>query len=230
MNSVGTCKTIDDIAMALLSSGHAINATLHTSVSLGEPYYVRVTWPNNQFTLTDYVAASYDEYLALLRERQFSVILNDGAILQISYDFRRDTVEAHRLAFIPCPIEFTQDELDDLTIEDFLAVLGEEEIQSRLRSRPYLRFDYNRRAPETEPFSHLQTCYSESRIPVCGPLLVQQFTGFIFKNFYPGIARDLPLLTALTEEPLAHNIRDEQRSELHFHFHRVVRSLQGQAI
>ena len=46
---------------------------------------------------------SVAHYLAILREQQFSAVLIDGSILQISYDFIRENLEARRACICPLP-------------------------------------------------------------------------------------------------------------------------------
>lgn len=41
----------------------------------------------------------------------YSVMLGDGSLLQISYVFRRNELESHRLAYLPCPLQFAPGDL-----------------------------------------------------------------------------------------------------------------------
>lgn len=49
--------------------------------------------------------AKVDEYIAFIKSRNYSVLIFDGSLLQISYVLRKNEIIKHRLAYYPCPID-----------------------------------------------------------------------------------------------------------------------------
>jgi hypothetical protein len=223
MNAAATRSKLTDIVLGLQQVDLAIAGNVHKIVPLGNSA-LRVIWATDASNsgLYDVPDGSFAQYLRALRERQFSAVLNDGSLIQMSYDFRRDDLVCHRLAFLPSPIVFSVEELDELAIDDFIELCSREDLYERTRTRPYLRFDFNADCPEQEPYSHVHTCFPESRLPVCGPISVTQFIEFIFGTFYPEIWKKEHWLSSAVTECLPHQIRDEHRRRLHLSATQVV--------
>ena len=216
-------KEVTAVALLLQESDLAISSSIHKIVSLGRNES-RVTWSSHGDGLSfyDFTEGGFEQYRHALRNQQFSVVLNDGSLLQISYDFRRNELVRHRLAFLPSPINILRQDIEDTTIDDFLELCSFQEIYDRVRTRPYLRFDFDAEGPESEPFCHAHTCFPGSRIPVCGPISVSQFIGFIFENFYAAIYASTDWLRGAQIEMLPHQMRDEHRGRLHFNVQRAA--------
>jgi len=66
----------------------------------------RVTWATaNTSSVTPLgYEGTIGEYCRLLGHRQFSALLLDGALLQLSQSFERDDLVQHRYVYIPCPV------------------------------------------------------------------------------------------------------------------------------
>lgn len=215
-------RQVTDLCTKLTALGYAQTFTHHILELLPDNLR-RVTWAASDASWrpSKFSESGYKEYLEMLRARQFSLLLNDGAMLQISYTFRRNQICRHRLCYFPCPIDFDVSDLQDeigqpVGIEDFLASLSLAELCSRLRVRPSFRFEYDpERADDEHPISHLHMGRSESRIPVCSPLTLPQFTRFIFKNFYPDIFQQAELWDEAPPAPLPREIWAIHLAELH---------------
>ena len=133
------------------------------------------------FNESDY--SSLDEYLMFLRDRSFFVVFKDGALLQISYKFRRSVLIGHRLCFYPCPVEFDFEDLEEYALEEIVELSAS---PYTLRLVSPIRFDFD---PEQErddhPSSHLHLSCRSCRIPVQIPLSIGHFLNFVLINFYP---------------------------------------------
>ena len=73
----------------------------------------RITWPSRSQNWRlgfGKPFGSIDEYVAWLESGEYSAILFDGSMLQISFEFQSKDLIAHRLAYYPCPIELTDEE------------------------------------------------------------------------------------------------------------------------
>lgn len=146
-----------------------------------------VSWSNNvDLSVLFDKTSTLEEYLITLRNRWYTAILFDGAMLQISYTFVGNTLKKHRLSFYPCPIQFTARELEEFTIEQLIGVLDGSEFKNRIRLEGPLRFDFDSDAhTKTHPASHLTISRTSCRIPVSAPLSLGHFVKFLFCHFYP---------------------------------------------
>src|SRR5579863_5171103 len=119
------------VATTLVETGMAIDLNLPVLQQAGQE--VLVTWPkvgDSQTTLTDNMFATIQEYRHLILNRQYTCVLVDGALLQMSFAFRNTRIARSRLAYYPCPVAFESqtwdpaevpllDFLDDLLIGEF---------------------------------------------------------------------------------------------------------------
>jgi hypothetical protein len=129
--------------------------------------------------------ATIYEYRSHVRNANYNVMLNDGALLQLSYSFERGNLVAHRLCFFPCPITFDPEEAVEYSLEELLDGISLE-WQDRVRLRTPVRFDF---APDDatpdHPESHLTMCEEHCRISVHAPVSLGHFVRFVFRHFYP---------------------------------------------
>lgn len=162
---------------------------------------VLVTWPSeSSAALSDHVFGSLQEYRHFLRNREYTALLSDGALLQVSYSFDHDDIVAHRLCYYPCPLVLTSEGANANLIEDFDDQLaGELEAQYAvlcasskidpvfaLRLRGPLRFDFDaRNSGPDHSASHLHLLQDDSRLPIYGPVSIGHFARFVFRHFYP---------------------------------------------
>jgi hypothetical protein len=213
---------VSRLNVTLLESNVAIN--VNGSVLKRNGSNVLVTWPNASLSaLSDHVFGSLQEYRHFLRHREYTALLTDGALLQLSYSFDHDDVVGHRLCYYPCPLVLKSGGTSASFIDDFDDQLaGELEAQhavlyasSRvdpifgLRLRGPLRFDFDARnySPHHSA-SHLHLLQDDSRWPIYGPVSIGHFVRFVFRHFYPYLE-----VAALREWPLRHGGRTVTASE-----------------
>ena len=79
-----------------------LDQNLTEEIPMGENL-TRLTWPNRT-RLSDMELGTVDGYLECLSRREYNLLLFDAAIVQISYDFLRNSVIGHRLVYFPCPV------------------------------------------------------------------------------------------------------------------------------
>jgi hypothetical protein len=178
----------------------------------------RVSWVNADVgsAIKYYDFATVDEYLFWLDSNNYSVVLNDGAVLQLSYEFSgaRSDLVAHRLAYFPCPVDITLPDPDDIPPADLVRLsLGK---ASSVAMRTPIRFDFDVRAQQVDhPASHVTLNYSHCRCPVVGPLSPGHFVKFIFRQFYPTIWEDYSFLRSWRQSILSRTITRDEELALH---------------
>jgi hypothetical protein len=159
----------------------------NTTVSLSYHGGTIISWSNEVSLSTLFGKTSnFDIYSETLKNRWYSVILFDGALLQFSYTFAGNSLKKHRLSFQPCPILFKPSELGYFTIDELLDIVDGQELRDRIRLEGPLRFDYDLDSGSIDhPASHLTISRTSCRVPVSAPLSVGHFVKFLFSNFYP---------------------------------------------
>jgi hypothetical protein len=135
------------------------------------------------------------EYRAVLRDGEYTCVLRDGAVLQITYVLSGNQLLKHRLCWIPAPIAIDRDdvietdlaELVDQGLEEAgLRVLDDDAAGEDLLLVAPVRFDYDLDAhAEDHAACHLTFNRSSCRVPVFGPLSLGHFVRFVFRHFYP---------------------------------------------
>ena len=217
------CETLLEHNLALGSQSHLIRR-LHDGV-------MRVTWAPNMPPMTEDGEDGYlrtpdlelSEYLRCLRAGDYSVLLNDGALIQVSIDFRGDEVIASRFCYIPCAIRFNLDEirLDDeiYPLEDFILELPQSELIARLCLRPPFRFENDpHNVSEDHALHHVHFGKSASRIPISSAMCWDHFARFVFINFYP---EEFSVVSGLLKFPVSYRPRSitvPHAMELHLSF------------
>ena len=164
----------------------------------------------------------YSTYYSMLENRDYSILLNDGGIIQVSFDYSGSDLVGHRYAYVPCPIYFDETDLglvdEEIPFMELIDELQHRELVSRFRIRPSFRFEYDPNSTQDDhPFSHVHLGKSSSRIPVSRPIRVEQFFRFVFKNFYPSEFTRYSKLNELSSQVLPETITEEEKSELHMH-------------
>lgn len=146
----------------------------------------RVAWANAGASAALYEAPTIGEYVRLLRERQFTALLSDYAILQLSFEFDGGRLIKARQCFYPCPVIVDPADLEELGIADFIELLAPTELLDRIRLEAPVRFDFDQvAARQSHSASHLTLSRDCCRIPAFGPLSLGHFIRFVFQNFYP---------------------------------------------
>lgn len=127
---------------------------------------------------------SLENYILSVRSGDYAVILRDGALLQIRFDFQGNDLVGHRLCYFPMPCFIDEDFLDQDGPAEVLELVMEQE-PSRIRLRTPLRFDYNSFNSVSDPEVHLHLVKDDGRLPVFGPLSLRHFVSLVFGTFYP---------------------------------------------
>ena len=219
----------------LLQSGLAIATYPVIPTRMGDR--VRLSWPesrNRHGVFAEQQFASLSEYRTFVIGSHYTSLLNEGSLLQISFDFKRDEMVAHRFCFYPCPLEFPENgypndfeawsDLLETELRRQIDALASEPTgpegsdplgaEGLLRLRSPLRFDFeseNRVA--AEPSSHVHINAAGARIPVHAALSINQFISFIIKNYYPSYA---DVLREFAPDFCGRSILPEHETELHF--------------
>lgn len=147
----------------------------------------RVTWaaPPRRSPLVDFgrrtTIAHYEEWAV---SGDFTAMMFDGALIQMSYTFQRNKLVKHRLLYLPCPYAFSEEDLQNYPVEMLLEDAYKTP-HAALGMQSPVRFDY---APSDSgtyhPSSHLTLNVSCCRIPISKPLAPMEFIGFVFQHFY----------------------------------------------
>lgn len=185
MNPSEARSDIDLAARHLIDADIAL-MTNHTIIQRDGPDQL-VTWavaPGSGPAF--FQEPSLDEYVRLVGGGQFTAILKDGALLQMSMRFDRDGLVSHRYLYFPCPISISPEDVSEYGVTGYLELLTDREKMERLRLWGPLRFDYDRRASQANhPASHLTVGGHDCRVPVCSPLCVRDAVHFLLNHFYP---------------------------------------------
>lgn len=159
----------------------------------------QVTWgssrPPGKLT-TGTRAVTSLEYRNWLDSGAYSVLLFDGALLQLSYHFDGRQLTAHRLAYVPPPFEFDRDLLLREEPVDLFDVYADGP-STDVVLRTVVRFDFDRFAAEPgHPASHLTINSADCRIACASPMGAGRFFDFVFRHFYPHLYDAHPYLHA----------------------------------
>lgn len=157
-----------------------------------------------------------EDYRALLERNEYSYLMSDGGIIQISYMFAGDDIEGHRLNFHPCPYVFDLREFAsyDAGLLEYMDFVLAEYPEKSLVFRTPIRFDYDPAAAEEyHPASHLTLNASSCRIPVRAPVSFDTFMKFILENFYPSVwgSREILELLSFAHEADCMSAHDKTR-------------------
>lgn len=215
-----------------LESGLAVAVNPAVAFPAGDR--TRVSWPQAKDArgmFAELMYGSISEYRSFFRGTHYTCLLNDGALVQISFDFKNAAMVAHRFCFYPCPL-FLHDNLDaidwdvwnDLLEEALFAEAlalepagqGEGSIPtaSAIRLRSPIRFDYEAEVQiAAESPSHVHLSDAGARVPVHSALSLSQFIHFVVLNFYPSYSEVLGDF-AITHFDRC--IRGEEEYQLHF--------------
>jgi len=121
---------------------------------------------------------------------EYAALLPDGALLQIRYRIVNGSIAAHRLAYVPCPYSIDQDLLETDPVADVLDLhLSEPHDDVRMQSA--VRFDFDPDAAAADhSAAHMTLNVSSCRIACEAPMSPEDFTRFIYRNFYRDLWSD----------------------------------------
>lgn len=142
-----------------------------------------------------------DAYHQYRDSRSFNVLMLDGAMVQMVYEFVAGRLARYRLAFLPSPDLLDFQNHPEVYLQE---VLYADVVDKRVVTVP-LRFDYDARpgVPVVlrHPVSHLTLGqYAGCRIPVTAGLTPYAFLKFVLDSFYSNawasLAKELPAPSA----------------------------------
>lgn len=205
---------IDRLTLTLLEKALAVDS--NRAVRLGGGGREWVTWASPQDQEPPlYASASVEEYVRLLRHRQYSVLLRDFAMLQLWLEFERGAPSKHRFCFFPCPV-IVDDAVEELGIADYIDALTTEELMRRTVLDGPIRLDFDRSAAGVgHPAAHLTIARNCCRVPLFGPLSIGHFVRFIFSNFYPDWWGEFKYLRDWPLDWFTRTVTEQERQVLH---------------
>jgi hypothetical protein len=160
-------------------------------------------------------------YTECLKEKDFNILMLDGALIQFMYKFYRDNLLEHRLTFYPNPsIERFQDNPEVYEELYYGEKLFSEVFDEKVVCTP-IRFDFNSddniHVDVDHAKSHLTIGnYTNCRIPVKAPLSPHRFIRFILRSFYR--EKFVSLFTDDTfkcDENLGETITGNEKKQVH---------------
>ncbi len=139
---------------------------------------------NIAFTLKN---ESYERiYKTCVEEKDYNIMLLDGGLLQLKYQFRKNKIVAHILSFYPNPdFEKFQDNPEEFEELYFGNELFTDILDKKAIIFP-IRFDFsNVHTDVIHPKVHCTFGnYKDCRIPITKPISPKRFVSFILRNFY----------------------------------------------
>lgn len=172
-----------------------------------------ISFEENNLTHDSAIENTIKNFLHDLDEKNFSIILCDGSLVQLYYELEKGEIVSHRYSYIPLPVPISN--LRDVGnyANQIRTSLQKNDIQ--LKSR--IRFDFEKgQEDNVHPESHFTFISRDCRIPVRGGISVRRFLRFIFANF---VNNDLILENPSVFKPQKEKVApfsDKWVDELHF--------------
>ncbi|WP_090591948.1 DUF2290 domain-containing protein [Auraticoccus monumenti] len=130
------------------------------------------------------VHTTLEDYQYWCLDRQYSLMLLDGSLLQVSYFFTDGQVYSHRLAYIPFPLAGDRTFASAYEVTEFVSNMHPEPSDVALQA--VVRFDYDpSNARPGHAASHLTINRSSCRIEVRTWVALPTFIQLVFREFYP---------------------------------------------
>jgi hypothetical protein len=207
-------NTLDYLVEAELALYANVVSLEHTRVSWHAP-------ARGGAFLDNYEHPSIDQYVVWLTAGEYSAVLFDGSLLQITYDVEGGVVIGHRLGYFPCPYEMDRSLLE---AGEALADVVDMYRDSDAVLRSPIRFDFDPGASGLgHPSSHMTLNSVSCRVACVAPLHVLRFLDFVFSHFYPELrAAHEPFFGSATWQhigPVSLHDRDRQRVHIMWDVH-----------
>ena len=180
---------------SILDDLYELKAVSAYNISYLDENSGRVSWARKS---TDPMIADFDHitvenYLQWVDQDDYSALLPDGSMLQLTYTLSAASIVGHRLCYVPSPITSlgewaSKPEKDTWLGSDYAVIVVDRltESHSHAALRSVVRFDYDpANAGVGHPASHLTINSVDCRIPCIAPLSPGEFIGFVFEHFYP---------------------------------------------
>ena len=156
-------------------------------------------------------------YSEIDKNKDYTIKLIDGNIVQMMYTFKNDILYSHRLAMFPSPdLEMFQNQPEIYEQDEIYADI----IRKDIVTFP-IRFDYCAEkitSDHEHPYAHVSLGeYKNCRIPAYGPISPTVFMNFILESFYNTFF--LQVYQPNNIKPICNNIftiRENERNKVHF--------------
>lgn len=147
---------------------------------------------------------------------EYSALLPDAALLQLTYRVAQGEISAHRLAYVPCPYRIDQDYLLTDALGDVLD-LHSSEPHEDITMQTAIRLDFDPgSAALGHPTAHLTLNVASCRIACEAPMAPESFLRFVFRNFYKAqYAANADFFEALPKGDTNSTVTDDERLEPH---------------
>lgn len=219
MSVAALARRITQFGFDLLGNDFALDARTHVAESLSATRS-SLMWARDDRDASLIIddPARILDYVALLERKEYSFLMHDGAIVQVSYTYEGLKIDRHRLLYYPCPFSIDADLLDELevSLSDLIREVYMEDVERSVALRSPVRFDY---APEAaadfHPSSHITFNEQTCRIPVRAPMRFDQFMRFVLENFYPHILEEPSISAAFQNEHDVECLSDHDRGRMH---------------
>lgn len=147
---------------------------------------------------------------------EYSALLPDGSLLQMTYQMANGEIVGHRLAYVPCPYRIDQDLLVTEPLTDVLD-LHTADPHEEITMQSTIRFDFDPvSAASGHPAAHLTLNVSSCRIACESPMTPESFLRFVYSNFYKAQwLSQRAFFDALPRDARQSTVTDEERLEPH---------------
>ena len=154
---------------------------------------------------------------------EYSALLPDGALLQMTYQMANGEIVGHRLAYVPCPYRIDQDLLVTEPLADVLD-LHTADPHEEITMQSSVRFDFDpASAASGHPAAHLTFNVSSCRIACESPMTPESFLRFVYSNFYATQwLSQRAFFDTLPRDARQSTVTDEERMEPHVAWRRQV--------
>jgi hypothetical protein len=221
MSLVALCRRVTRFGFTLLEAEFALDARQHKIETLSATRE-SLTWTRDSSdTLMIGSPSRVDDYLSLLERQEYSYLMHDGGIIQISFVYEGNKINRHRLSYHPCPFRISRRDLEMFGggLLDFIADGFMSNLEENVLLRSPVRFDYApTAAADFHPASHITINDPNCRIPARSPLQFDTFIKFVLENFYleawhhPSVTRAL----AFSQEDECLSAHDRARAYLNW--------------
>lgn len=208
-------KGVNDLIFEWQKAGLVSDSRIHSAFRRAGGL-CEVTWGDDGYVLKDDKFASLNEYINLVDNRQYSMLLSEGDMLQFSFTLNRDEVVKHRLCWYPCPLSLSREEVENSGLTDAIIERMSSGCFEDFYSKSPLRFDFDPvNSSEDHPEVHLHMVSEDCRIPVKTPLCLKKFLDFIVENFYSNSKELLKLNESATSWGEVDKLTAIQKSKFH---------------
>ncbi|MFI3213242.1 MAG: DUF2290 domain-containing protein [Eubacteriales bacterium] len=217
MNNIQSVKReIEGIIRILIESNMSVNQNYPVIISNG--LQKKIEWSPMTNLSISLKNLDYDIiYSEVDKNRDYTMKLIDGNLIQMLYTFENDELVSHRLAMFPSPkLELFQEQPDIYENDELYGDI----IERRIVPFP-IRFDYNKDeivSNKNHPKSHVTLGqYTDCRIPAYGPISPTIFMDFILENFYNTYYISSYLSSKINPKCAnVQTITEEEQRKLHF--------------